>query len=354
MADVSARRPPTRREGRRRRRRRGSDDRGQLFLVGALALAVLFVGFALLLNTAIYTENLATRNTDPGTDPSISYRAAAEDAAREVMIRENANNTAETDFTFLEVRQRYDRDVGNWSDGVGIHAARRARVANMSLDDGSAVHGTRIEQTNDTRPFTNRSGTATWEVIEDVAVRDVRVTVDRDSLAPSNTTALDNSPFHVEIEESTTGDSYRVYLYDDIDTGGDDVTVAVANATDIEQCTYTGGATATIDVSNGSINGTACDAFELLDLTDSEVDSENLEVEFVNGDNAVGTYELTVSTGVAFGTGTNFYDNGGTGAGEGSPFLSAVIYEADVVVTYESTDVYYRTTVAIDPPGEIR
>ena len=350
MADV--RRPP-RPPRRPREPTARSADRGQLFLVGALSLAVLFVGFALLLNTAIYTENLATRNTDPGTDPSISYRSAAEEAAREMLIRENANNTAETDYDFDDVTSKYDRNVDNWSDGVGIHAARRAHATDMTFDDTTAVHGTRIEQTNGTRSFTNRSGAATWEVIDDVAVRDVRFTVDRDSLASSNTTALDNDPFHMEIEEPTTG-TYRIYLYDDIDTGGDDVTVAVANGIDIEQCTYTGGATATVDVSNGSINGTACDAFDLLDLTDSDVENENLDVEFVNGDNAEGTYELTVSSGVAYGSGTNFYDNGGPGSGEGSPFLSAVIYEASVTVTYESTDVYYRTTVAIDPPGELR
>jgi hypothetical protein len=306
------------------------------------------------LNTAIYTENLATRNTDPGTDPSISYRSAAEEAAREMLIRENANNTAETDYDFSGVTTRYDRNVDNWSDGVGIHAARRARAADLSFDDTTAVHGTRIEQANETRLFTNRSGTATWDVIDGVAVRDVRFTVDRDSLASSNTTALDNDPFHLRISEQGTGEVYRVYLYDDIDTGGDDVTVAVAHSGSIEQCTFTGGATATVDVSNESINGTACDAFDLLDLTDSEVDSENLDVRFVDGDNAKGTYELTVSSGVGFGPGTNFYDNGGPDSDEGSPFLSAVIYEASVVVTYESTDVYYRTTVAIDPPGEIR
>ena len=353
MADVSRPPRPPRRPGRTTDADAG-DDRGQLFLVGALSLAVLFVGFALLLNTAIYTENLATRNTDPGTDPSISYRSAAEEAAREMLVHENANNTAETDYTFPEVRTRYDRDVDSWSDGVGIHAARRARATDMTLDETSAVHGTRIEQTNGTLAFTNRSGATTWDVVDDVAVRDVRFTVDRDSLAASNTSALDNSPFHLRIREQGTGETYRVYLFDDSDTGGDDVTVAVAHGGSIEQCTFTGGATAAVDVSNANINGTACDAFDLLDLTDTEVETENLDLRFVNGDNAVGTYELTVSSGLSFGPGTNFYDNEGPDADEGSPFLSAVVYEASVVVTYESTDVYYQTTIAIDPPGELR
>ena len=40
----------------------GGADRAQLILVGALALAVTLVGIALVLNSAIFAENLATRS----------------------------------------------------------------------------------------------------------------------------------------------------------------------------------------------------------------------------------------------------------------------------------------------------
>ena len=38
-------------------------NRGQLLLVAAIALGILFVALALILNTAIFTENLATRSS---------------------------------------------------------------------------------------------------------------------------------------------------------------------------------------------------------------------------------------------------------------------------------------------------
>mgnify|MGYP000656819350 CR=1 FL=1 len=44
-----------------------------------------------------------------------------------------------------------------------------------------------------------------------------------------------------------------------------------------------------------------------------------------------------------------FYDNDGTGPSQGSPFITAVVYDATVTITYESTDVYYRATIRLAP-----
>ncbi|WP_318569835.1 hypothetical protein [Salinigranum marinum] len=342
MADVTP--PPRPRRRSRCRSDRGRDDRGQLFLVAALTLAVLFVGLALLLNTAIYTENLATRNTDPGTDPSIGYRATAEESARELLRRENANNTGDPakDYGYPTVSDWYVGSVGDWSNGTGLHAARHARVASVSVD--ATEHGTRIEQSNASRAFTNRSGAADWTLATGIDVRDVRFTVAHGSVVASNDSALANDPFRVELDNST--DTWKLYVYDDIDTGGDDVSVAVVNDTGfVGECTRPGSSPAAIDVSNGSVNGTACPALETVALG-GDANVEDSDVSFVNADHAGGTYELTVSSGSGF---TNFYDNDGTGPSQGSPFITAVVYDATVTITYESTDVYYRATIRLAP-----
>ena len=337
MADVS-RSPP--RSGPRRRRagRSGgrADDRAQLFLVAALSLAVLFVGFALLLNTAIYTENLATRNTDPGTDPSISYRDAAVEAAEGIMTRENANHT---DLSFSVVEDRYVRGVGNWSDGAALHGARRARVNDVTV--ASTVHGTRFEQTDLNRNFTNESGTVTdWQVENDVDVRDVQFTVERDELESSSLAGLfSDDPFELYMVSTVDPSrNWSVYLYK---TGTDDVEVAVRNDTATVSCSATVGSHAVVDVSGGHINDTACPEFrQTLDLAGDAVD-----VEFRRGDRAVGAYHLIVSDGVSLGDDEDHVDN----EVDGSPFVTAVVYSADVRVTYKSTDVYYRTTVRVAP-----
>ena len=366
MADV--RRPP--RPPRRQRagagggdRDRGSDDRGQLFLVAALSIAVLFVGFALLLNTAIFTENLATRNTDPGTDPSISYRVAATDAAYELVIRESANNT--NDQSIDVVRDRFSRGVTNWSDTAGLHAARRARVANVSVV--SATHGTRFEQTNGSRNFTDKQLSPGWYLgpdWDDGAVRDAHLYVNRDSLPETNVSNIDgltggfDSPFEVELKDRNAGDDRHMYVYDEQGNGVDDVTLLFEDENGVvEKCSYQHtGATAHIDLANRSINGTTCDAFDRMDLPDSAVDDKDVKLRFEHGDQATGTYEITIADGADVdGSGDDHvYDNDGTGPGQGSPFVTAVIYDAEIQITYESTDVYYRTTVHVPAPEEVR
>ncbi|WP_136602325.1 DUF7261 family protein [Salinigranum halophilum] len=349
MADV--RRPPTRPRrplGGATGSDGGGDDRGQLFLVGALSLAVLFVGFALLLNTAIYTENLATRNTDPGTDPSISYRAAAEDASREILLRENRNGT---DPTWSENTRWFESSIHAWSDTAGLHAARRARVASVTVD---STNGTRFQQTDASRNLTNRNYVEDWELGNNPsAVRDASVTVSADSLVQRNLTNLltGTYPFAVEFEDTDTGDEWHVYVYDDSDTGGDDVTVAVRDGITEQECTHVGPA-ARIDLSNGTINGTACPAFDLLDLPDDAVDDKDIRLRFENGDHATGTYDIKVAEGADISN--NVYDNENTGDHDnGAAFATAIIYEADITISYESTDVSYQTTVRL-APEEIR
>ncbi len=375
MADV--RRPPTGprrqrasggtgdRDGagshRRNRGRDSDDDRGQLFLVGALSLAVLFVGFALLLNTAIYTENLATRNTDPGTDPSISYRAAAEDAARDLMIRENRNGT---DPTPTEKTQWFEAGIEAWSDTAGLHAARRARVASVTV---SSTTGTRFQQTNASFDFTDKQGAQDWELGQDAddgAIRDAHLYVVRDSLPETNQSNIEGSttglsePFELEIKD-TTGieDDRHVYIYDEWGDGDDEVTLLFRDESTTggyEKCSYEHpGETAHIDLINRTINGTSCSAFDRLDLPDTAVADKNVKLRIENGHEARGTYDILVAdTADVNGDGDDHvYDN--EADGDGKAFVTAIIYEADVTVTYESTDVSYRTTVRI-APEEIR
>jgi hypothetical protein len=368
VADV--RRPPTRP---RRQRARGSgrhrgaapcpDDRGQLFLVGALSLAVLFVGFALLLNTAIYTENLATRNTDPGTDPSISYRAAAEDAARGILVRENRNGM---DPTPSDKTQWFEAGIEEWSDSAGLHAARRARVASITV---SSTTGTRFQQTNASRDFTDKQGSPDWTLGVDPehgAVRDAHLYVRRDSLPETNQSNIEgltggfDDPFELELKDENADDDRHVYIYDEAGNGKDDVTLLFRDESSVggfEKCSYQHEqAVAHIDLANREINGTTCSAFDRLDLPDDEVDDKRIKLRFENGDQAVGTYDIVVANAadVDESGDDHVWDNEfGPKSNNGAAFATAIIYDADVTITYESTDVSYQTTVRI-APEEIR
>ena len=118
------------------------DDRGQLVLVAGLALAVVLLALVLLANTAIYTENLATREDGVGERDVLGYRASVVDG-------EYDSRTA------LEA---------NVSDGVarldGLlrgSAARRAAGARVDTDATAFVEGALIRRNgtvSDPDPFT--------------------------------------------------------------------------------------------------------------------------------------------------------------------------------------------------------
>jgi hypothetical protein len=224
-------------------------------------------------------------------------------------------------------------------------------VASVTVD---STNGTRFQQTDASRNLTNRNYVEDWELGNNPsAVRDASLTVSADSLVQRNLTNLltGTYPFAVEFEDTDTGDEWHVYVYDDSDTGGDDVTVAVRDGITEQECTHVGPA-ARIDLSNGTINGTACPAFDLLDLPDDAVDDKDIRLRFENGDHATGTYDIKVAEGADISN--NVYDNENTGDHDnGAAFATAIIYEADITISYESTDVSYQTTVRL-APEEIR
>ncbi|MCL7418278.1 MAG: hypothetical protein M8354_10625, partial [Halalkalicoccus sp.] len=68
---------------------RPEPDRGQLILVTGVTIAVILVALVVLLNTVIYTENLATRGIDSGADDALEYRATVVGSVGELIEYEN-------------------------------------------------------------------------------------------------------------------------------------------------------------------------------------------------------------------------------------------------------------------------
>lgn len=65
-------------------------DRGQMILVAGIVLAVLFVALALLVNAAIYTDNVATRGGDSAGE-ALEYQAGVVDSVGGLIDAENAD-----------------------------------------------------------------------------------------------------------------------------------------------------------------------------------------------------------------------------------------------------------------------
>lgn len=317
----------------------GGDERAQLLLVTALALAVLFVSLALLLNTAIYTENLATRDAVGSARGAASFQSATRESVASLVTYANYHENSSTPTLWRELSD----SIANYSEAQTTHRMARGRLANVSL---RATHnGTRIGQ-DGVRRFTDTEGNHTWTVADDVsrsrAVR-LRVRVNGTSPATNGTVApadLESSGvFRVNVTEGT--DDYRVFVYRD----AGDLAVTVNRTGDVSTCRYAPAAAdenVTVDLSLGTVAGRPCKRLGFL----PGLAGGSYRVDFRHGENATGSYGLVINES------SPEADRSYTG-GTGPPYTTDAIYDAVVGVTYDSRDVHYAARFRV-APGEDR
>jgi len=310
---------------------RSSDDRdrGQLLLVGALALAVLFVALALLLNTAIYTGNLATRDAGVDAAPAVEYvsdsRAAGVGAVRSVNYR---NNT-----TYPELNAAFRGTVGRW-DGLATH--HRSVDGDLAAVEVAAVtNGTRIEQDDASRNFTSAGESENWTVADSPdlsGIRAMRFTVNASELASGPSDA-----FRMNVTSAGVTRSLHVY-----ENGGGDVEIRVVDdGTELSSRSFDPGPddTLVIDVSNGSVNGSSYSELQ----TVIDVDT-GTEIEYWYGDMAGGTYTMVIDEPESDLSLPGLVDDD-----SGQPYWTPTIYGATFNVTYRTPDLDYEAQIEVQP-----
>jgi len=331
------------------------DDRGQMIIVLSVALAVMLVTMALLLNTAIFTENLATREGDiVGASGALSYEAAAADATGTVLTEVNfeENGTGHSDM-----KDAVERDVANWSDANNRLEATRGRSANVSVAE--QFDGVRIVQHQD-RNFTNESGEKNWTVASNVSgVRKYEMNVTTNDL--ENTTvnpagipiAGGGDPAKIRFNDG--GDVWVIQIYNN-------TTVGVGTNTDVNLTVTDPGGTA-----HGPCAADGTRKRALLNVTAAEWGSEPCEpLEFVfdnlSNDFTItyndtlnssdepsieGGYELIVNTSSAVSS-VDSSDYGPEGSSD-HPYTTDAIYAVELSVHYETERLRYVTEVTVAP-----
>ncbi|MFB6125904.1 MAG: hypothetical protein ABEJ79_01190 [Halolamina sp.] len=317
-------------------------DRGQLVLVTALVIAVVLVALVLLVNAAIYTENLATRDPSVGADDALAYRETVVDGVGGIVAREN--RAEYDDRTALEENvtagvERLDGAVLNASLDSGVSAA--VNQSTLSYADGRL-----IRQTTSSRNFTDASGLqADWTLATDVVgTRTYEATVE-----PTVQTNASNAPgdaFGVVVGDNDTADTWEAYVYENQSTG--DVALAVKNGSDsapTEVCTTTD-SRVTVGLTDGSFAGEPCAALSWATGVDS-----GYNLTYVNGDAAVGTYNVTIRTeGAGVIETVNMNDGTLTDAPD-SPYYVPAVYAAEATVAYDAPELTVEWTVRV-APGE--
>lgn len=313
------------------------DDRGQLLLVGALTLAVMLVALAVLLNAAIYTGNVATRDAGPGAGEAIEYEDEATSMARDALDAKDHEEW--TDYATLEAN--FSDTVDGWSQAAGAHAA--VALADANLSTSNTARGTYIVQSSD-RNFTDAAGNSTWTVANDTQVRAFRMNVSQSSLAPFEDTPITNDSFRVTFNDSV--DEWGVYLHQG-PTDNVSVTVQEPDESD-STCTVDPGADdrAVVDLTAGTVAGEPCPGMHFLGNLSGEYTVEYVAALNESDNKQVfGTYSLVVNRSI------DDLDTGADTAGSVEPTATRALYSADLEVTYRSSGVYYRSTFRV-APGE--
>lgn len=318
-------------------------DRAQLLLVAAFGLAVMFVAIALILNTAIYTQNLATRSSDiSGGQEAIRYQESTREATAGIMRQVNYNNNSTPTTTHYEW---IHRNVTNGTDDYerlsGQQHAVGGTATNLSV---TTVNGTRIVQ-DDVRKF-NNSSTPTaandWTAVANVDnTRGFAITVENiDGATLGGICSLLDNCLNITIESG--GTTWRV-VFDESVGGTDELDVKVED-TSGTTTTCPGGPYSTpvsVNLTAGTVNGTECDA---MDFGGSITSS--YAITFNNGGQAEGTYEFITDNASVDNSHPN-YDNGDTT----SPYVTTAIYSTNVTLTYQSDRTLYRSEIRV-APGE--
>lgn len=308
-----------------------TDERGQLILVSGLLMTVGLVALVLLVNTVIYTENLATRGVDVRGHEALSVQNTTIEAISEFVPTENRN-----DFTSQSgVETAVSRDIDRYEELLlRQHAVggTETRVENVTLHEGRL-----LRQTDADRRLTNESSVEEdWTLVtnaERIRGYDIRLT--------NVTEDTPGDAFQLRVSGSG-GKQWRLYAYD---SGG--LTISVKNGsepvtTGICSTAYSS-TDVTIDVTAGTINGTNCPPLRFATNVSAPYD-----IAYANGRAANGTYNLTVNTSAGASVETNHFNGPSSPT---SPYWVHAVYSVDAEIYYESPVVTYRMEFRV-APGE--
>jgi hypothetical protein len=280
------------------------NDRGQLLLVAGVLLAVLFVALALLINTAIYTDNVATRGGDSAGE-TLEYQAGITDAVGGLLDAENANSShADRGDIVAAVRDGTETiDAVNRRNHLRRGAATKIRTASISSEN--ATDGVLIRR--------NEPGTiGNWSADGATGVRAFDVAFESDTIG--------SEPFNVTLGAT------KLFIYESASDEHD--YVVAENSTGNVICGSNATGTVRFEVTDGEFGGTPCR------IGWSTID----EVRFQNNGSVSGTYNLTVEAS----------DTTGFPAGVEA---TEAIYSADVELRVDTPEIRYETTVTV-APGE--
>lgn len=336
-----------------------AESRGQLLLITGVVVAVALVGIALVLNSVIFTENIATRNDDHESYSVLDARSNVESDLAEGIARVNDDVVTSTTFDWLEENLTYV--VADRNAVTSRRSSLGGAVVNLSV--ASVTEGSRIRQTNASRNLTagdEMAGEDDWTVAEDVEdFGHFRLTAKRGSMYEStiDTTksALAESAFYVNVTDGN-GDVWKVYLFRGTATNNVYVLVEDPDDADFssstegyeefvtESCQYTND-TVSIWFTKGIVENRRCEQLSFFDdeaVPPYDIEYYNVVDDTTGSDRIRGTYDVLFEQSITRSP-SPFY---ASSTGE-SPFTQKAIFSSEIHMTYRSFGTEFSTDIDV-------
>ncbi|WP_324756867.1 DUF7261 family protein [Haloarcula sp. GH36] len=310
-----------------------SADRGQIILIAAFALAVTFIALALVVNAAIFTENLASRGETAGSDDALLLRHSVEQSVGRAVTNANTYNSS----TESALNSSVDASVDNVSQAVTRQQSVSGRIVTVS---GPAyTHGTQIvDNASGGSDFRGAASTDNWTVATGVNARAYTMRIyDANTAGGANFGGTKTDEFRLNVTDGS--DTWRVNV---TEQASGDVAVGVNEVGGDEGvCTAspTGGPV-DIDLTGGRVGGEPC-----APLAFAEGVGSGYDIEYNNSHLVSGNYSLVVDQ--------DEYTNGNltSGIGTDEPGTQHGIYAVTVTYRYDGSSITYETEVRV-APGE--
>jgi hypothetical protein len=311
------------------------DDRAQLFLVGAVVVAVAILGLVVVLNSVLYTESVAPQSGVARTDAAERYIVVLERDTQRLLDAQSTDGYVRKSH-FVANLSRYDGYASN------LTAAERPATVDVRLNDTLTEDSGVLSQPAEAK-LVSRDGDRSWDLSRN---------------------ASETKTFEVRlakvVEEGNSDDAFRVHaesVNDSADTwdlavNKDKNDVFVETRTDggswNEVCTMPDLNT---EMPTETLNLTLSGGDSLLIEPCGEVTAfahgvdEPYDLSFNHtggGKKSKGTFRIATD---GRSVDANFYDEG-----NGTPAVTPVLFGATLDLHYRSTDVTYVTTVPVSVP----
>jgi hypothetical protein len=306
---------------------RRSDSRAQLILVTALAVAAMLVALTIILNSAIYTQNLASRTGPMNTDAT-KYHSEVVRGSAAVLEYANEYNGSSSDA----VSENFTAGVADLSEAAGYQRAVRGQSVDVEVV--SHVNGSRVVQDDRNRDFTDKNGQSDWTVVSGVHKTDDRSFVLNVSVSElPDDCGVVGGCFRLNVTEADASNNWTVQLRK---VTNSEIELAVYNGSGwVKEQFDAPNGYAVIDVRRGIVNGQRHSEFEF-----AENVSGTVHYQYRAADEVVGSYSISVDDeGPAKTPGTSLNGTASTD----SPYVRYSVNEATVEITYRSDRIRYES-----------